>query len=44
MAEQINPYANAPLSVSPLTWSHAALVKAVHEYVQKRQAFEAVHA
>jgi len=35
MAEQIHPLTNAPLSVSPLAWSHAALVCAVHEYYEK---------
>ena len=33
MAEQVHPHTNAPLSVSPLTWSHATLVMAVREYV-----------
>jgi len=37
MAEQVNPYTNAPLSVSPLTWSHATLVTAVREYVARRE-------
>ncbi|MEA3546379.1 MAG: glycoside hydrolase family 15 protein [Thermodesulfobacteriota bacterium] len=35
MAEQIHPYTNAPLSVSPLTWSHATFVKTVGEYLQR---------
>jgi GH15 family glucan-1,4-alpha-glucosidase len=35
MAEQVNPYTNEPLSVSPLTWSHATLVMAVREYVDR---------
>jgi GH15 family glucan-1,4-alpha-glucosidase len=26
LAEQVNPYTNEPLSVSPLTWSHATVV------------------
>jgi len=34
MAEQVHPYTNAPLSVSPLTWSHATLVATVREYVE----------
>jgi len=38
MAEQVHPYTNAPLSVSPLTWSHATLVMTVREYVAKRKA------
>jgi len=35
LAEQVNPYNRNPLSVSPLTWSHAALVIAVREYLNK---------
>ena len=35
MAEQIHPYSGVPLSVSPLTWSHATYIQAVHEYCQK---------
>jgi GH15 family glucan-1,4-alpha-glucosidase len=35
LAEQVNPYTNKPLSVSPLTWSHAAFVTTVLEYVNK---------
>jgi GH15 family glucan-1,4-alpha-glucosidase len=37
LPEQIDPYSGAPLSVSPLTWSHAAYVLAVHQ-VQERLA------
>jgi glucoamylase len=40
LAEQVNPYTNEPLSVSPLTWSHAAVVLAVNEYLSKREALE----
>ena len=36
MAEQVHPYSNEPLSVSPLTWSHATLVATVLEYLAKR--------
>lgn len=36
MAEQVHPYTNQPLSVSPLTWSHATLVMTVQEYLEKR--------
>jgi glucoamylase len=35
MAEQLHPYTGAPLSVSPLTWSQAAYVSAVREYVDR---------
>jgi GH15 family glucan-1,4-alpha-glucosidase len=38
MAEQVHPYTGAPLSVSPLTWSHATFVQAVREYLDKRRA------
>ncbi len=36
MAEQVHPYTNAPLSVSPLTWSHATLVTTVREYLARQ--------
>ncbi|GAB4195524.1 MAG: glycoside hydrolase family 15 protein [Phycisphaeraceae bacterium] len=32
LAEQVHPHTNAPLSVSPLTWSHATLVATVTAY------------
>ncbi len=35
LAEQVNPYDDSPLSVSPLTWSHAAYCTAVVEYLDK---------
>ena len=37
MAEQVNPYTGEPVSVSPLTWSHAEFVIAVCEFLEKRQ-------
>lgn len=40
LAEQINPYTGAPLSVSPLTWSHAEYVVAVHAYLEARQGLK----
>jgi len=40
LAEQIHPFSNQPLSVSPLTWSHAAFVAAVIEYLRKREETE----
>jgi GH15 family glucan-1,4-alpha-glucosidase len=40
LAEQVNPYTNAPISVSPLTWSHATLVEVVQSYLEKREAVE----
>lgn len=35
LAEQINPFTNEPISVSPLTWSHAAFIAVVQEYLNK---------
>jgi len=32
MAEQVHPYSNEPLSVSPLTWSHATYVATIQQY------------
>jgi GH15 family glucan-1,4-alpha-glucosidase len=37
LAEQVNPYTGEPISVSPLTWSHATFVSATHEYINKRR-------
>jgi GH15 family glucan-1,4-alpha-glucosidase len=37
LAEQVHPYTNEPLSVSPLTWSHATLVWCVLDYLEKRR-------
>ncbi len=35
MAEQLHPYTGEPLSVSPLTWSHAAYVQVFREYAAR---------
>ncbi len=35
LAEQIHPYNNQPLSVSPLTWSHSTFVLTVIEYLSR---------
>ena len=35
LAEQVNPYNDQPLSVSPLTWSHAEFVTAFLAYLDK---------
>ncbi|MFQ6136271.1 MAG: glycoside hydrolase family 15 protein [Candidatus Hydrothermarchaeales archaeon] len=35
LAEQANPYTNEPLSVSPLTWSHATYIIVVMKYLDK---------
>ena len=37
LAEQVHPFTNEPLSVSPLTWSHATLVWCVLDYLEKRR-------
>lgn len=41
MAEQINPFTGEPLSVSPLTWSHAEYVLTVRWYLGKYHRFMA---
>lgn len=35
LSEQIHPYTGEPLSVSPLTWSHATVLSVVNHYLQK---------
>lgn len=40
LAEQVNPYTNQPLSVSPLTWSHAAFITTVLEYLKKLEKID----
>ena len=40
LAEQVHPENGCPLSVSPLTWSHSALVWTVLQYVEKSNSFE----
>jgi GH15 family glucan-1,4-alpha-glucosidase len=37
LAEQVDPYTNEPLSVSPLTWSHATFVTALMRYMKMRE-------
>jgi GH15 family glucan-1,4-alpha-glucosidase len=39
MAEQVNPFTSDPLSVSPLTWSHAEYVLTVRWYLGKYHRF-----
>jgi GH15 family glucan-1,4-alpha-glucosidase len=41
MAEQVNPFTSDPLSVSPLTWSHAEYVLTVRWYLGKYRRFQA---
>jgi GH15 family glucan-1,4-alpha-glucosidase len=35
LSEQLDPHSGAPLSVSPLTWSHAEYIVTVDEYCRK---------
>ncbi|MBD3273106.1 glycoside hydrolase family 15 protein [Candidatus Dependentiae bacterium] len=35
LSEQLNPTTGSPLSVAPLTWSHAAYIIAVNKYLEK---------
>jgi len=37
LAEQFHPYSGAPISVSPLTWSHATVMIACVEYLRKHE-------
>lgn len=37
LAEQLNPFTGAPLSVAPLTWSHATFVETVLAYTEKEK-------
>lgn len=41
LAEQVDPYTNRPVSVSPLTWSHAAYVSTVLTYLQRKRHLKA---
>lgn len=38
LSEQVDPHSGAPLSVAPLTWSHAEFVVTVDDYVRKLDA------
>jgi glucoamylase len=40
LAEQVHPYSNEPMSVSPLTWSHATVIDVVQSYLEKRESVE----
>jgi GH15 family glucan-1,4-alpha-glucosidase len=40
LAEQVDPYTDAPLSVSPLTWSHAEFVRTALAYTAKSASFQ----
>jgi glucoamylase len=43
LAEQVNPYTNEPISVSPLTWSHASVVSTVIKYLEKLEQLQVCH-
>jgi ferredoxin len=40
LAEQVNPYTNDPISVSPLTWSHATVVSTAIKYLEKLEELQ----
>jgi GH15 family glucan-1,4-alpha-glucosidase len=40
MAEQVHPQTHQPLSVSPLTWSHAAVVSTLTAYMRRLEAMD----
>ncbi len=42
LPEQLNPFTGEPLSVSPLTWSHAEFVATVLQYLDKVQFLDNV--
>lgn len=44
LAEQVNPYTNEPISVSPLTWSHATVVSTVIKYLEKLEQLQTCNA
>jgi len=37
LSEQLDPNTGAPLSVSPLIWSHAELIRTVDEFCRKSE-------
>jgi len=40
LAEQTHPITGAPLSVSPLTWSHAVYIATVLRYLERREEYK----
>ncbi len=40
LAEQVNPFTGEPVSVSPLTWSHAAFIITVQRYLRKLEEMD----
>lgn len=41
LAEQIHPFSGKPISVSPLTWSHATFVRTVHRLLRRLGSMKA---
>lgn len=41
LPEQLNPHDGSPLSVAPLTWSHATFVQSVSKYAAKYKELQA---
>jgi len=37
LSEQLDPNSGAPLSVSPLTWSHAELIATVDDFCRRAE-------
>ena len=44
LPEQVDPYSGQPVSVSPLTWSHASFVLAAHQVADRLNHFAAAEA
>lgn len=42
LPEQLDPYSGAPVSVAPLTWSHATYVLTVNKYAAKYKDLKAI--
>ncbi|HYI15508.1 MAG TPA: glycoside hydrolase family 15 protein [Thermomicrobiales bacterium] len=40
LPEQVHPHTGQPLSVSPLTWSHATYVQTVRNFIKRQEQFE----
>ncbi len=40
LAEQVHPFTSAPLSVAPLTWSHAQFISSASTYLDKSRLFQ----
>lgn len=40
LAEQIHPFTHEPLSVSPLTWSHATMVATVRQFMARSEELQ----